>query len=115
MSGTTAETIATIVAFIGFGGLITLAGFIWKLADRLRALESEASAARAIGTSASAVATATQREVSEFKVEVARHFATNETVEKSEARVIEAITRLGDRLDRFFEERAARRSPTRNP
>lgn len=106
------EIIAAIVAFVGFGGLVTLAGFIWKLADRLRSLEAEANAAKSSAAAASSHAISLQKEMSEFKVDAARRFVTDEMLTKVEERVIAAIDRLADRLDRAFEERAARsRSP----
>lgn len=107
------EIIAAIVAFVGFGGLVTMAGFIWKLADRLRALEADASAAKAKASAAADHAISLQKEISEFKVDAARRFVTDEMLTKVEERVIAAIDRLADRLDRAFEERAARSRTTR--
>lgn len=42
----------------------------------------------------------------EFELEAARRFVTVETMAKLEERVVDAINRLGDRLDRVLEGRA---------
>lgn len=42
-------------------------------------------------------------DLAEFKEHVAREYASNRTLEQMEKRVVDAINRLGDRLDRTFE------------
>lgn len=108
------EAIAAIIAFIGFGGMVTLAGFIWKLADRLRALEGDAATAKAKADHANDRAERLQTDLSDFKVEAARRFVTDEMLIKVEERIITSIDRLSDRLDRIIEGRpAARREGAR--
>lgn len=97
--------IAAAVAFIGFGGFMTLAGFVWKLADRLRSLESEAGLARSAATQAESDVRRVDTELSAFRIEAARRFVTDETIEKLEGRIVDAINRLGDRLDRVIDGR----------
>ncbi|MGX1786824.1 hypothetical protein ACWIGM_08815 [Bosea sp. NPDC055332] len=46
-------------------------------------------------------------ELSNFRLEAAQRFVTVETMAKLEERVVDAINRLGDRLDRVLEGRAA--------
>ncbi|MEM7216674.1 MAG: hypothetical protein AAF423_14140 [Pseudomonadota bacterium] len=41
--------------------------------------------------------------LSDFKVQVAKEYATNKGIEQMESRVVDAIRRLGDRLDRVME------------
>lgn len=41
----------------------------------------------------------------EFKLEAAKTYATAATIKEVEERVVSAITRLGDRLDRAFERK----------
>lgn len=59
----------------------------------------------------SAAATALKRldelksELGAFKQEVARDYASNRMIEQMESRLVTAIERLGDRLDRAFEVR----------
>lgn len=50
-----------------------------------------------------------QRDLNLFKLEAARRFVTDEMLAKVEERVIAAIDRLADRLDRLVEARSARR------
>lgn len=46
--------------------------------------------------------------LSAFMLEATQRFVTTETLDKMEMRVLSAIDRLGDRLDRAFEARAPR-------
>ncbi len=50
----------------------------------------------------------TQRELDAFKLEAARRFVTDEMLAKVEERIVSAIDRLADRLDRIIEGRAGR-------
>jgi hypothetical protein len=90
-----------------FGGLTLLltaagvyAGWVLRIAkgenaaDRIKAVEAELAAVKA--------------ELAEFKVHVAANYVGNSTIEQVEARLIDAISRLGDRLDRLFERRPSR-------
>lgn len=43
--------------------------------------------------------------IGDFKLEVARNYATNNSIREVEQRVVDAIDRLGDRLDKFLENR----------
>ena len=43
--------------------------------------------------------------VGEFKLEVARNYATNAAIKEVEDRIVQAIDRLGDRLDKFVDQR----------
>ncbi|KAF0135611.1 MAG: hypothetical protein FD152_1274 [Xanthobacteraceae bacterium] len=43
-----------------------------------------------------------------FRLEAARRFVTDEMLVKVEERVVEAINRLGDRLDRLLDDRLRR-------
>jgi hypothetical protein len=103
-------TLAALVGFVGFGGFVTLAGFVWKLADRLRGLEASAASAGAASSRADALATAAAQDLAAFKIEASRRFVTDEMLTKVEDRIVAAIDRLGDRLDRVIESRT-RRAP----
>jgi hypothetical protein len=46
-----------------------------------------------------------ERELAQFKEHVAATYASNQTIEQLERRVVVAIDRLGDRLDKLFEPR----------
>jgi hypothetical protein len=58
---------------------------------------------------AEAHAARVERDLGEFKVEAARRFVTDEMLTKVEERVVEAINRLGDRLDRLLDAHNPRR------
>lgn len=92
-------TIPAIIASIGL--FITIIGLVAAWAIRInRGERADSSATKAharIDTLASIV--------SDFKQEVAREYASVRMVEQMEGRVITAIERLGDRLDRVFEGR----------
>ncbi len=47
-------------------------------------------------------------ELNAFRLEAARRFVTDEMLVKVEERVVEAINRLGDRLDRLLDDRLRR-------
>lgn len=53
-----------------------------------------------------------QFDLASFKLEAAQKFVTDEMMGKLEKRLIDAIDRLGDRLDRAFEARSSRRNPS---
>lgn len=46
-------------------------------------------------------------ELSEYKLLVAREYATSEAINQVEERVVEAINRLGDRFDKYFDRAPA--------
>lgn len=46
-----------------------------------------------------------RRDLDAFKLEVAKSYATQHSIREVEERVVQAIDRLGDRLDRFLENR----------
>jgi hypothetical protein len=48
-----------------------------------------------------------EKSLADFKLEVAKEYATTSAIEQVEERVVAAINRLGDRLDKLF--------VTRNP
>lgn len=50
------------------------------------------------------------KEVGDFKAEVAANYVSNRTLDQMERRVVDAINRLGDRLDNVFTKWPARRS-----
>jgi hypothetical protein len=43
--------------------------------------------------------------IGDFKLEVARNYATNAAIKEVEDRIVQAIDRLGDRLDKFVDNR----------
>jgi outer membrane protein assembly factor BamD (BamD/ComL family) len=53
---------------------------------------------------------AVEKDLDAYKLEVAKYYATNNAISQVEERVVQAIERLGDRLDRFLENRPRSRS-----
>lgn len=51
---------------------------------------------------------ALQRELDAFKLTVAEKYATQHSIQQVEDRVVQAIERLGDRLDKFLDNRSSR-------
>lgn len=91
-----------VAALIMIGGfLLTLIGFAVGVAVKVQKGESAQESARKAHERLDGLA----RELGEFKAEVARDYVSHATLERLEARVIDAINRLGDRLDRAFETR----------
>jgi propanediol dehydratase large subunit len=78
---------------------LTIAGAVAFWANRINKGEN----ALEIAKSALAKADECRKELADFKVHVAANYASNSTIEAMEARLIEAINRLGDRLDRVLE------------
>ena len=61
------------------------------------------------------IRTRSERELAEYKLTVAKEYATVHSIREVEERVVQAIERLGDRLDKFLDtSRAQPRSPPRN-
>jgi len=46
-----------------------------------------------------------RKDLAEYKENVAKEYVTQNTLEKVEVRIVEAINKLGDRLDRMLERR----------
>ena len=104
------EIISAFVAFVGFGGMAVMLGWVWQLASRLTLLEAETRAAKLLAERAEKAAAEAARRQQDFEVDAARRFVTDEMLTKFEERLTDAISRLGDRLDRAFE-----RQPPRQP
>ncbi len=95
-------------SFIGL--LLTGAGMLGAVWYRLHtqitthreyAIKDLAKLEQAIGVQVAAL----HMVVSEFKLEVARNYATNAAIREVESRIVAAIDRLGDRFDKFSEHR----------
>lgn len=99
------EVIAAIVLFVGFGGFVAVGTWVWNLSQRLSTLGAEAHAAQQRADDAFKLAVEVKDALSVFRVEAAQRFVTDEMLAKVEERVIAAIDRLADRLDRAFEAR----------
>lgn len=98
-SGLTWVAIAGVVSFVAtLIGLITV---LLKGAERF----TKAEGALEVAHAAEAKADKATADLATFKERVARDYATAAMVATMESKVVEAINRLGDRLDRVFEAR----------
>ena len=95
----TPEIIGILIAGAGF--IATTVFTLIKFTDRLTKAEGALDEAK----EAKALAIAAKGELADFKEQVAREYVTGQAIERVEARLVSAIDRLGDRLDRAFEPR----------
>jgi hypothetical protein len=78
----------TFLALVGLDVTVIIAALtaIWKLHSKLSSIEIKAA-----------------EDLAKFKIEAYEKFASYSTVANMEARIIEVINRLGDRLDRVLD------------
>lgn len=98
------------VAIIVGGGIaawVTLRnrvdGHAQKLTDTGIAISAQQATHKMLSGRVEDIRAKSAHELAEFKIEVAKEYATNQTVHKVKDDVVEAISRLGDRLDRIIE------------
>lgn len=112
------EIIAGIIAFIGFGGLVTVAGWIWRLSGRLVKLESDAEAAEKVAIDARALAVSALAELANFKLDAAKTYVQAAALERLEGRLEAGFSamreELRDQQRTIVEALAARRTPPRS-
>lgn len=86
--GSLFTVVTTLVTVIGAVG-----GVWWKLHSSIQSEKETRILADAVQSA----------QLAEFRVEVAKNYATQSSITQVEERVVQAIERLGDRLDRFLE------------
>lgn len=106
------QIIGALALFIGFGGFVAVGGWVWQLSKNLAEQRAETKAAQKRADEALALAVETKDHLAAFELEAARRFITDEMLAKVEERVIAAIDRLANRLDRAFEARTRTRKPS---
>lgn len=101
--------LGTIIALAALGVTVIGGAVAWIM--RFGKLENAAEVAKQALTKADMLSD----DLAEFKEKVAREYVTGAAIERVETRLVNAIDRLGDRLDRAFEARPAPRprSPTK--
>ena len=100
------STIITVVG--GLLGIVVSGGsvitFWMNFSSRIGDANSKAEAAGKQSSAATARVITLEKELTELRVSVARDYVSKDTLDVMERRVIEAINRLGDRLDKAFKE-----------
>src|SRR5690348_8056273 len=88
------------------GGFVVIAGSIlWRLSGRLSDVESTADKGLLTAQAAKLAVEMLASDVNKHRVEIAKEYVTTKALESLENKLIEAINRLGDRLDRLFQQR----------
>lgn len=92
---------ATGAMFTIISGII---GYAVRLAFRLAKTEAKAEEALEQCQTCTAISRVAdmERELTEHRITIARDYVSNETLAKLENRIVDAINRLGDRLDGMF-------------
>lgn len=101
-------TLAALIIIATF--LLALLKVASNLADRLTAAKAKADAAMIVANEANTRAERAERGLAEFREEVARTYVTSDAIERVEQRLVLAIERLGDRLDRVLDGRSGKGS-----
>lgn len=90
--------------FAGFTFALAIGRIIWRLADRINKVEDAADVAGLNATAAKLDVEMLASDVNKHRVEIAKEYVTSRALESLESKLIEAINRLGDRLDRLFQQ-----------
>lgn len=92
-------------------GIALLTGLITALAGGFigyGALRQRVETVREIATDARSLADRAKADLAAYKAEAERRFVTDETLDRVEERIVAAIERLGDRLDKLIDRGAQR-------
>ena len=95
-----AATISLIV--VGVTSAIGFATFWMTLSGRISDATAKAEAAGKQASAATARVISLEKELTDLRVEVARDYVSKGTLDGMEKRVVEAINRLGERVDHAF-------------
>lgn len=82
--------------------ILAIVTVLARLMDRLNKAESKATAAAISAADVKTEVGRVESELVQHRVDVARSYVSKETLASLETRIVEAINRLGDRLDKLF-------------
>ena len=91
-------TLAALATF-----LFVFGGILFRGADRLNKVEARANEASKSADDLRLQVERMDSELNEHRIAVAKEYVSRETLEAMESKLIDAINRLGDRLDRAFQ------------
>lgn len=100
----TSSMIAIVGGLASAGSVIS---FWMNFSSRISDAKSKAEAAGKQASSATARIISLEKELTDLRVEVARDYVSKGTLDGMEKRVVEAINRLGERVDHAFSNKAA--------
>jgi hypothetical protein len=105
------ETTTAIALVGGLLGIVVSGGsvvtFWMNFSNRITEANARAEAAGKQSSSAIARSITLEKELTDLRVEVARDYVSKGTLDGMEKRVVEAINRLGERVDHAFANKAA--------
>jgi uncharacterized membrane-anchored protein YhcB (DUF1043 family) len=90
---------------------VVLGTIVWRLASRLAAHDVKAETTEKALQSTSQRCDALAKQLSEHKEQAAEKYVSYGHLDKLESRLVEAITSLGDRIDRLFSVRLSGAAP----
>lgn len=108
-------TIVTLVLGFGAGvaawvtALYRIGGHDTKHSETAIALATAGEAHKALAERVEGIRSKSAQELADFKLEVAKNYATNSAIREVEERIVVAIDRLGDRLDKIIDRQEATR------
>ena len=110
MSDQTIRILADLIGFVGFGGFLAILGWVWRLSRQIAKVETRAEAAEKESANAFSLAVQVKDDLNAFKIDAVRRFVTDETLARTEERIVDAVNRLAERLDRIIELSSSPRS-----
>lgn len=105
-------TIVTLVLGFGAGvaawvtALYRIGGHDTKHSETAVALATAQESHKALAERVETIRSKGAQELADFKLEVAKNYATNSAIREVEERIVVAIDRLGDRLDKIIDQRS---------
>lgn len=102
-------TMVTLIVGFGAGiaawvtALHRIAGHDSKLSENAVSLATAHEAHKHLAERVETIRAKSAQELADFKLEVAKNYATNAAIKEVEERIVVAIDRLGDRLDKIID------------
>ncbi|CAI2936174.1 hypothetical protein [Aminobacter niigataensis] len=102
-------TMVTLIVGFGAGiaawvtALNRISGHDAKLSEDAVALAKAHEAHKLLSERVESIRAKSAQELADFKLEVAKNYATNSAIREVEERIVVAIDRLGDRLDKIID------------
>lgn len=95
--------LALIFGALGFGGLVTIGGWVWHLSSKLTKLDMAVTQATLTAEKAEVRCEAAKKDLNRFELEAHRTFASLVSISDFEARLDSKLDRIAQRLDRMID------------